>query len=147
MKKIPAIIGGIFLLLIFGILFAIPVSNDYAAMKTAKQVADIPLPEQTECMESVYLAGKLTGNGNGMQYFGAILVKSDLSVDELAVYYQNFNDDSQEYTVESQKDKKIQVIEHGGLSFKTDIQGDNYYIVYSWGDNNDFAREFDLRGH
>ena len=49
--------------------------------------------------------------------------------------------------MERQIDKKIQVIEHGGLLFKTDIQGDNYYIVYSWGDNNDFAREFDLRGH
>lgn len=51
------------------------------------------------------------------------------------------------YNVERQIDKKIQVVEHGGLSFKTNIQGDNYYIVYSWGDNNDFAREFDLRGH
>lgn len=82
-----------------------------------------------------------------MQYFGAILVKSDLPVDELAAYYRNFNDDSGEYNVERQTDKKIRVIEHGGLSFKTDIHGDHYYIVYSWGDNNDFAREIDLRGH
>ena len=147
MKKIPVIIGGILLLLFFGILFAIPVSNDYAAKKTAERAADIPLPEQTEYIESVYLAGKLTGNGNGMQYFGAILVKSDLPVDELAAYYRNFNDDNQEYHVERQIDQEIQVIEHGALLFETNIRGDNYYIVYSWGDNNDFAREIDLRGH
>lgn len=147
MKKLSAIIGSIILLLAFIIPFAIHFSNDYAAIKTAKQIADIPLPEQTEYMESVHLAGKLTGNGNGMQYFGAILVKSDLTMDELAEYYQNFNNDSQEYSVDRQMEKEIQAIEHGTLSFKTDIQGDNYYIVYSWGDNNNFASEFDLRGH
>ena len=107
MKKILAIIGGIILVLVFGILFVIPVSNDYAAMKTAKRAVDIPLPKQTEYIESAYLAGKLTGNGNGMQYFGAILVKSDLSVDELAAYYRNFNDDSQEYNVERAQKRSV----------------------------------------
>lgn len=40
-------------------------------------------------IESLSQAGKLTGNGNGMQYFGAILIRSELSLEELETYVAN----------------------------------------------------------
>ena len=55
-----------------------PIVNDRIAEQTADKLADLPLPDHTEMLESVYEAGKLTGNGNGMQYFGAILIQSEI---------------------------------------------------------------------
>ena len=68
-----------------GILFliSIPMENDHIAKQTMTELAQVPMPEQTECIEKVSTAGKLSGNGNGMQYLGALLVKSDLSLKDL----------------------------------------------------------------
>lgn len=107
----------------------------------------LPLPNDTQFIESVYKAGKLAGNGNGMQYFGAILIQSELSLEELKEYYWNFAEHDWECVVEKQTDANVSVIEHTNLTFKTKIEGDNYYIVYSWGDNNTIFHEFDIRGH
>ena len=44
--------------------------------------------------------------------------------------------------------KKIEVIEHGNLEFRTElIENEKYYIVYSWGAGMAPFNEFDLRGH
>lgn len=107
----------------------------------------MPLPDHTEMLESVYKAGKLTGNGNGMQYFGAILIQSGCSLEELKTYYAGLAEDTWNCTVERQVGETIDVIEHGELAFMTNISGENYFIVYSWGDNDTIFHEFDLRGH
>ena len=44
----------------------------------ANELVHFRLPKNTELIESIYKAGKLVGNGNGMQYFGVILIKSEL---------------------------------------------------------------------
>ena len=118
------------------------------AKNVVKKIEDTPLPERTEYVESVYLAGKLVGNGNGMQYFGAILIKSEQSLDELMKYYEDYNDDNWQFFVEKQRDNIIQIIEHGNLSFKANINSDtDYYIVYSWGEGNSLFSDLDIRGH
>ena len=152
MKKVLAICGficGLIAAVVLSVLIAAPFVNNNAARKTAKVLEHIPLPNDTELVETVYKAGKLVGNGNGMQYFGAILIRSELSLEELKEYYSKFADpEHQEWecVVEDQKGKDITIIEHGSLTFQTDVEGDNYYIVYSWGSNNSFFHEFDLRG-
>ena len=72
-----------------GILFliSIPRVNDHIAKHTMTELAQVPMPEQTKCIEKVSAAGKLSGNGNGMQYLGALLVKSNLSLKDLKKYY------------------------------------------------------------
>ena len=50
-------------------------------------------------IESISRAGKLTGNGNGMQYFGAILIRSDLSLEELDAYYSRYRSNEWECLV------------------------------------------------
>lgn len=122
-----------------------PVANDNAARKTAKALERLPLPSDTKWVETVYKAGKLVGNGNGMQYFGAILIKSELSLEELEEHYSKF--EGKECVVEVQRGSDVRVIEHGKLTFRTSVEGDGYYVVYAWGDHVSFFNEFDIRGH
>ena len=147
MKKILVVIGCIITVVMIGLLIAIPVSNNRVAEETAKIINDLPVPEKTECVENASLAGKLVGNGNGMQYFGAILIKSELSLDQLSEYYKGYSNQTSKFTVENQKDQKVQVVEHKNLSFKTDIKTDNFYIVYTWGSNDGLFDELDIRGN
>ena len=133
MKKIVRIIAAFFvsffllaMFMLLALLIAAPMVNDHKAKKTADKLADLPLPDKTEYIEQAYKAGKLVGNGNGMQYFGAVLIKSELSAEELQEYYLRFATNDEDCV---------------------DILGDNYYMVYSWGDNPTIFHSFDIRGH
>ena len=57
-----------------------------------------------------------------MQYFGAFLIKSELSLDELKEYYSNFADKEWECIVENQINTEVGLIEHANLAFKTEIE-------------------------
>lgn len=138
MKKIILCITLGALALLFPITSAI---NDGAAKRTAEELAALPLPERSELVEIAYKAGKLTGSGNGMQYFGAILLKSELSPEELSAFY------SGEAKVKKQTGSNIELIEHGDLAFQSEVGEEGYYIVYSWGKNGGIFHELDLRGH
>lgn len=63
--KIIAIIIMILLVALILFLISVPIVNDHSAAKVAKRLEKIPLPEQTEYLESVSAAGKLVGNGDG----------------------------------------------------------------------------------
>lgn len=154
MKKMFVIVLKVFgttvLILLTGIvvlLFAAPFVNDRVAEKTVEELAELPLPENTKYIESVCEAGKLIGCGNGMQYFGAILIQSELSQEELETYYSNFAEHDWECVVENQVGAEIRIAGEGVTFFSTDVEGDNYYIVYSWGDNDTIFDDFDIRGH
>lgn len=147
MKKVLVIIILSVVLIFLSVLTAAPIVNNNIAEKTANELVNLPLPNNTEFIESIYEAGKLVGNGNGMQYFGAILIKSELSLEELKEYYLEFAESEWKCIVESQINSDVKIMEHTRLTFKADIEGDNYYIVYSWGDNNTIFHEFDIRGH
>ena len=148
MKKVLVTIVLTVVIIFLSVLVAAPIVNNYMAKKTADELADLPLPNNTEFLESINKAGKLIGNGNGMQYFGAILIKSELSLEELKEYYKVFAENEWNCLVENQPSTDVIIMgEHTGLAFKTCIEGENYYIVYSWGDNNTIFHELDIRGH
>lgn len=143
MKK-TKIAGICLIVLILAAFVSVPVYNNYCAYNVEKMLCETPLPEQTELIEAISKAGKLTGNGNGMQYFGAILIKSELSLEELDAYYSEYRSNEWEYLVEGQS---VEMLEHGGLQFSEEIKGNSYYIVYSWGSGNSLLKELDIRGH
>lgn len=128
---------------------SIPIVNDYSANKIAETLCAIPLPESTEFVESVSQAGKFVGNGNGMQYFGAILIKSDLSLEQLEVHYSAYREDQWDCLIEEQNGQKIDVFDRTSLlKFKSELApSENYYILYSWGSGISPFDELDLRGH
>ena len=66
--------------------------NNRIADRLEKRMLDYPLPPDTEIVDSISVAKKLYGNGNGMQYFGGILVGSDLSEEELYTHYEDCAD-------------------------------------------------------
>lgn len=128
-------------------LIACPIVNDFSAKQVRQRLEALPLPENTRVAESFSRAGKLTGNGNGMQFFGAILIESELSLDQLEAYYTAYRKIRWDCIVERQEGKEITAIEHGGAAFQTDPAGGQFYIVYSWGSGLSPFRDFDLRGH
>ena len=82
MKKLK-LVGILTAVVLIGGVISIPLLNNYTAYKVERALCEIPLPEEAELIEPLSQAGKLTGNGNGMQYFGAILIRSDLYLEEL----------------------------------------------------------------
>ena len=132
---------------------SIHIANDRIATAIEKELKDYPLPENTELVDSISIAGKLTGNGNGMQYMGSILVSGELSEGELLQYYSN---DFDYIEVRKQESSNIDFINSNLYSFDSfeDANSDTYYSVTCWDYNsrireNDFISEildFDLRG-
>lgn len=82
-----------------------------------------------------------------MQYFGAILIRSDLSLEELDAYYSGYRSNEWECFVETQEGQSIEVINHETLQFSEEIKDSGYYILYSWGSGNSLLEELDIRGH
>lgn len=131
------------LLLFFAVV--VPIVNNAIALGVEKDLKKLSLPEKTELVESTSLAGKMIGNCNGMQYLGAILIKSDLSLDALQAYYADYDG-----TVEPQLNADVRVAMNKELSFRHAEYGVGYYIVYRWGDAPDWIQDWldtDLRGH
>lgn len=135
------------IIIIIIVTVSVPIINNYYAYRIEMQLCETPLPEETEIIDSVSKAGKLVGNGNGMQYFGGILIKSSLSLETLREYYSGFKKDEWSYIVEHQEGPSVDWIENGTISFSKAVEGDNYYIVYSWGTGNSLLSEIDFRGH
>ena len=145
MKK-TKIAGICLIVLILAAFVSVPVYNNYCAYNVEKTLCETPLPEQTELIEAISQTGKLTGNGNGMQYFGAILIKSELSLEELDAYYSDYRSSEWEYLVEVQEGQSVEMIEHGGLQFSEALTDTSYYLVYSWGSGHPLLRDLDIRG-
>lgn len=152
MKKIFVTIlkvfGAVILILVIGLfvlLLVAPFVNDNVAKKTMEELIELPLPENTEYIESLCRAGKLIGCGNGMQYFGAILIKSELSREELEAYYASFAEHDWECVVENQVGAEIRIDGEGVAFFSTNVEGDHYYIVYSWSSSDTIFDVLDMR--
>ena len=62
MKKIK-LVGILAAAVLIGSVISIPLINNHTAYKVEKALCEIPLPEETELIESLSQAGKLTGNG------------------------------------------------------------------------------------
>lgn len=132
------------------IVAATPTVNDRTAGAIAVRLQKTPLPPETELCASVSAAGKLTGCGNGMQYFGAVLVRSTLTRRELWEHYAPYRGNEWDYRVEPQLGAAVSVVEHAPLTFPV-LEGirnpSGYYIVYSFGESGYPFRNLDLRGY
>ncbi|WP_217593985.1 hypothetical protein [Cohnella sp. GbtcB17] len=139
-----------FILLFITVFIAVPLVNNHTASTIKKELIRLPLPENTERIDAVSAAGKFVGNGNGMQFFGAMLMKSDLSLEALNAYYSRYRQDEWSCIVEPQRDSKIRVTDRGDLSFKKippEETLSSHYIVYTWGSSDFALSDLDMRGH
>ena len=137
-----------------GLYIGIVVANNSIADRIEKDLVAYELPENTKLVDSISIVGKLTGNGNGMQYMGSILVKSDLDEEELAEYYSSAFDFIE---VRRQEEPNIDFLNTFQYSFDgfapTDTE--TYYSITCWdskrnelfGDVFVTLLDFDIRGH
>ncbi len=125
---------------------SISLINNFQAYKVKKQLLDIPLPENTETVEIMSKAGKLAGNGNCMQYLGAMLIRSDLCFEDLKTYYEKYADGWNGPFV-AQPNGQAFDITNRPIRFSTAIDSQNYYVVHLWDYNESDLLDLDLRGH
>lgn len=116
---------------------SIPWVNDFIADNVRKDIIGVELPEGTELVDSLSRADKLVGNGNGMQYLGAILIETELSINELKEHYAGY-----------EIDDAVGFIQKVGVSFDANMfESQNYYVIYGWGKGVEPFASLDLRGY
>ena len=132
-------------LIIAGFAVSVPVVNDAAARDVETELLSLPLPAGTERIDSTAQAGKLVGNGNGMQYLGALLIRSDRSLEQLRSYYRGYDDPA--IAVIPTTGTEIGEF-HGASGFLTRPGEPGTFVVYAWGRGPGwFYEDFDVRGH
>lgn len=142
------ICGAVLGLLLVLLLASIPVVNDLTAAQVKKRLENIPLPETTARIEAISKAGKMTGNGNGMQYLGAILLESDLTMEQLNSYYHPYRSDQWDCLIKEYHGGQLEFVSNGHVQFDAELEPNKqYYVVYSWGSGLDVYKDLDLRGH
>ena len=156
MRKIIGVVFIIFLSMIVLFYAVIYVVNDHIAKRMERQLLECPLPPNSEIIDSASIAGKLQGNGNGMQWFGIILIKSEMDEVELSKWYNssvNIEGTDDEIYVIKQETPKI--FEYGNYRFKNYSGEDHCYQIrlfrnISVGFEASIWEEllnYDLRGH
>ena len=135
---------------------AIVIANNRFADQLEKRILDYPLPPHTELVDSISVAKKLYGNGNGMQYFGGILVGSNLSEEELYAYYADCAEGIDGYAFVEVVPQQSQIaFEHHDYWFDAWQNGRPSYRVGIWvmstaGTEDNLLEailNMDLRGH
>ena len=156
MKVIRRILLGLFLLFVLSILAPMPVNNIIAG-NLERRLRDCPLPPDARLVDSASIAGRVYGNGNGMQWHGYILIESALSGEELTGWYNGriTTDDDGVIYVKRQETPYV-IGEHlPSYQFRKYEGADNCYQI-SLGRYSDvgFEKTFweyflntDLRGH
>lgn len=117
-------------LLVMGL--AVPIANNAVAMGVAREMEALSLPTDTTVVDKTSLSGRLTNDVGSVQYFGALLIKSDRPIEELRAHYAQYNTDLvAAYRVEPQKGQEITVLDDMDISFREEVGEEGYYIVYT----------------
>ena len=107
MKHLKRVAAALLILSPILIYIGITAVNDRIAESLTDALLAVPLPPETKLLDSQTIAGRQYGNGNGMQYFGMLLVTSDLSADELLAHYRSYLPDAESLEVERQETQLI----------------------------------------
>lgn len=106
--------------------------------------SELRAAEGIEIVETVSDYGKLNGNGNGINYFGAVLVKVDNPdvLDTLVSLNKDF--DVMNYYKQENREIDLNYAEHAHLSFEN--HGD-YYVVWFYQGEHPMSNPLDIKGH
>ncbi len=104
---------------------------------------------QTPVCETKSVYGKLNGNGNGIQYFGACLVKAE-SAEALEAVASELEQKFEYVGFWQQEDDDIEskYLEHRSLEYDTHISdGEKYFTICFFNSQHPNSCHFDLAGH
>ena len=103
-----------------------------------------------ELLEVESVCGKLNGNGNGMNYFGAALVAAD-SVEDMDTLVAELEGDfdTVAYTVLEDNQIDVPELQHRRLTFNDTVlqKGETYYCIYFYVHEHPASNIFDIRGY
>lgn len=144
---IAALVLAGLLLLMLGGCATVVLQNDAVARSVADRLSALPLPPGAERVAVASKAGKLVGNGNGMQYLGAMLIRSDASPETIAAFYGTQGEIGSGISVTRRVD-----LREGEGSVAADLVGasdrPDEHVVSAWDEPPSWVHdEFDLRGH
>lgn len=104
--------------------------------------------EGYEILETQSVYGKLNGNGNGINYFSAVLIKAD--EDEVKALVQGLETEFEVAKYYKQEDGKIATIQNelGRLKYETALnENETYYTVYVFESGIKGSNLLDPKGH
>ncbi len=107
--------------------------------------AELRAAEGIEIVETVSDYGKLNGNGNGINYFGAVLVKAENPdvLDTLVSLNKDF--DVMDYYKQEKREIDLNYAEHAHLSFEN--LSPDYYVVWFYQGEHPMSNPLDIKGH
>ncbi len=155
MKKALIIVAAVIALLLFvGFPMYVHFGNNAVAADVAARLEKLPVPPDTDIVETASAAGKFTGNGNGMQYLGAMLVSSTLSREQLSEYYSSLSENNGFDVYVQEQDGAELSFDRSALTYKRfdESKKEVCYTVYAYGSSNGYflgelLYDFDIRGH
>ncbi|MBE6692517.1 MAG: hypothetical protein E7586_04195 [Ruminococcaceae bacterium] len=104
---------------------------------------------EIEIIQSKSVRGKLNGNGNGINYFGTVLVKAN-SDEDLKKLLTKLDEEFETvgYAIQSGEQVNNRLIEHVNLEYDENLSNDEtYYSIYYFNASNKYSYPFDIRGH
>ena len=103
-----------------------------------------------ELLETRSVCGKLNGNGNGMQFYCAALVRSD-SEENVKLLAESLSETFEIAGYCLQASPKIQstYLQHTTMTFQQSIsyEDGDYYTIYIYCSKHNLANPLDVRGH
>ncbi|MBE6806615.1 MAG: hypothetical protein E7527_01185 [Ruminococcaceae bacterium] len=122
----------------------LPVINNAVALGIENDLKEALVNEQhLQVVDSISAAGRFFAFSNDMQYFGAVLVTSDLSEAELEAYfekslfYKKYNCSYEKQT--SAKISLSKTVRNMDLSFDR-FPESTCYMIYRWGQPSEWVR-------
>ncbi len=153
-----ALVPALLVLLVVTLFIVSPILNNITLSSFSKQIYECPLPKNTLLIEAEAVCGKLNGNGNGMDFFACILIKSNMSIEQIKQYYKD------KKFKPAKKDKEhvvdIEATSVNGEQLSTDYvlhedvrfsklknirDYSGYYVVMIY--DGGYSADFDIRGH
>ena len=105
---------------------------------------------KTQILDRASVHGKLNGNGNGVQFFGAVLVEG-IAEEEIRQIIEQLSDEYEEVNYAQQSGNEIQLrhLEHRKprFSYSSFAENKQYYMIYFIESEHPYANPMDLSGH
>ena len=107
--------------------------------------SELRAAEGIEIIETVSDYGKLNGNGNGINFFGAVLVKAEDPAVLDALVSLNKDFDVMDYYKQEKREIDLDYAENAHLSFEN--LSPDYYVVWFYQSEHPHSNLFDVKGH
>lgn len=101
-----------------------------------------------QIVETASIYGNLCGNGNKINYFGAVLVEKD-SIKDVDALIDSLDNDFEFVAYCDQKTQKVEYkyLERFNPSYETDVSGGEYVSIMFFNSTHENSNMFDIAGH